>query len=252
VTNYRAFALASLLVTPSAFAGLMVTPVTPVAGNVGGYAMTGFAPASPIGGSVTSATSLDGDVVEFTAKNGAGPQPMTVGDTTTAPWWDGATSPFYKAVLGSVTWVELWMPENTLAFSLTLDASASSKAWMLAVDELGNAIDTSGAAYTLTGSGDFDPTNPPFDIRLTGAPKSFGFYADNSGGSCSTISKVVVDPHYWAMGDFSIHVSDTGCSTGGPGDPGFVDTGVPEPAIPGLLGGAITLLGLARRRRARA
>lgn len=233
-----AFVLALVVATAPVHAGLLVDPVTPVAGTVGPYAMTAFDSPEPVGGSVTSATSAHGHVVRFTTKNGAAPQPMTVGDATSAPWWDGATSPFYKAVLGDVTWVELWMPENTFAFSMTLDASATSRAWLLAVDDGGRAVDTAGARYDLTASGDFDPSNPPFDIRLTGAPRSFGFHADRSGGACTSISKVVVDPHYWAMGDFSIHVAEAGCGAE-----------VPEPGVPILLGAAAGVAALRRRRR---
>jgi hypothetical protein len=246
-TRTGTLVLALALAAPTAFAGVMVTEVTPVATSVGGYDMVGFEPGT-LPGTATSATSVNGDVVNFTTKNGAAPQPMTVSNNATefaagkGTWWSGATEPFYKAPLngsGAVNWVELVMPENTFAFSLTIDASAGARAWILGVDDTGNAIDTAGNSFTLGPDGNYDPKNPAFTIPLNGPARSYGFYTDNSAGSCNTLSKVVIDPVYWAMGDFSIHVSDTGC--GG--------TEVPEPTPLLLVFGGLALLALRSRQR---
>ena len=223
--------LTGLLAAGTSFAGVIVPTVeSPVAGNVGGYTMTEFFMPSPVGSYATSATSLNGDVVNFTGKNGAAlSNGMTVGDKSAQTWWSGSSDQFYYASFSDLNWVELIMPANTFAFSLTIDASTNANAWILGVDQDGNAVNTAGTQYQLQGDGNFYP-EPDFNIQLRrGASQTFGFYADNSNGGCSTISKVVIDPTFWGMGDFSINTNANGCAE------------VPEPGsmpliIIGLLG----------------
>ena len=237
-----AMLLACLFISGNAHSAIISTSVTPVATDVGGYAMTAFNLPTGNNQTVTSATSLAGDLVQFTTKNGAAAQPMMVGDlndtTVDDSWWTGSEDSFYYAGF-NVNWVELILPKNTLAFSLTIDSNINSNAWILGVADDGSAVDTAGNAFTLQGNGDFTP-NPAFNITLrNGQAESYGFYVDNSGGgSCNTLSKVVVDPNYWGMGDFSIHVADDPCGT------------VPEPdslalMMLGLIGG----LGMAVAKR---
>ncbi|MEM7565287.1 MAG: PEP-CTERM sorting domain-containing protein [Pseudomonadota bacterium] len=242
MTKYlKTLALATLLVAAnSATAGLITT-------NTPGYAMTDFHlptdtpvglgdPAIMIGDHIDFATSLDGDVVNFTAKNGLS-QTMEVGIKPS--WWSGSDDEYYFAQIGSVNWLELIMPANTLGFSLSIDAKHNSRAWIVGVDDQGNGIDTAGNAFTLQDNGDLwdiHGDDPSFNIHLGGSAHSFGFYADNSGGHCNTISKVVIDPNYWGMGDFSIHVGDTPCVQ------------VPEPSILMLFAAGLFGLGYARRR----
>jgi hypothetical protein len=57
----------------------------------------------------------------------------------------------------------------------------------------------------------------------------FGIYADNSDGSCSTLTSVTIEPDYWGVGNFSL--SQGSCTTS-----------VPEPTSLALL--ALGLLGL--------
>lgn len=235
--------VAGTFTTPLAMAGLVATQVTPtgtVAPNtIGGYDMTAFElPVAP--GSATSATSLDGDTVYFQKKDSAAAQSMIVGDNES--WWSGSSDTFYKAST-NVNWVELIMPTGTTAFSMTLDASSAVNAWLLGVDSNNNAIDTRNVGFDMSQYPDFNPA-VPFSIKLrNGTAQTWAFHADNSGTECSTIEKVIVDPVYWAMGDFAIHVDEDACSP-----PPGGDTGVPEPGTSflGLLG-LLALAGLRRR-----
>ncbi|MBC8211750.1 MAG: PEP-CTERM sorting domain-containing protein [Gammaproteobacteria bacterium] len=215
ITAAKGIFLSALLASTSAFGGIISTPVTPVATNVGGYSMTAFHLPTGDNNTANSATSLNGDIVNFTNMNGASAQSMTVGDqndstNTNDAWWSGSSDSFYYADL-TVHWLELIMPANTLAFSLTIDANFSASAWILGVADDGSAVDTANRNFAMNANGSFTPT-PSYTIPLSGPSKSFGFYADNSGGSCNTISKVVIDPTYWGMGDFSIHVDDNACA----------------------------------------
>ena len=213
------------LVTQSAYAGLMT--------GTGSYTMTGFQ--SAVGSSASSATSLNSDVVNFTDMGGS-PLSMMVADNSTQSWWSGSSDPFYYANLNT-NWVELVMPANTLAFSLSIDASVSAKAWIVGVADDGSAINTNGQTFSLLTDGSFNPI-PGFNIPLSGPVQTFGFHASNTAASCNTISKVVVDPHYWGMGDFAIHVDDKACSSK-----------VPEPSVIALFAAGLFGLGLALRRK---
>lgn len=226
-----------LLASSSLWAGVIVpTTETPTATNVGGYSMTAFEMPAGIGSYATSATSLNGDLVEFTGQNGAAlSNGMTVGDKSSQSWWSGDSNEFYYAAFNELNWVELVMPENTFAFSLTIDASVNANAWILGVDQNGMGIDTAGNQFQMQGDGSFNP-DPLFNINLRrGESQTFGFYADNSDGSCSTISKVVIDPQFWGMGDFSINTNANGCSE------------VPEPTSLPLV--ALGLIGLFAARK---
>jgi hypothetical protein len=228
-----------LLLSTVSHGAIISSSVSPNQATLGGYSMTEFVLPSA-NQSLSSATSLNGDVVQFTAINASPAQSMIVGDNTNTndAWWSGADDVFYYAEFSSVNWVELILPANTLAFALTLDSNVNANAWILGVGDDGSAVDTSGSSYTLLNDGNFSPT-PTFDITLrNGVAESYGFYADNSTGSCNTLSKVVIDPQYWGMGDFSIHVDDNACE-------------VPEPGslwllMVGLVGGIA--LRLSRRR----
>lgn len=224
----KSLLLLLLLVSNSAFSGLIT--------GTGSYTMTEFL--LPGGSNADSATSMDGNIVDFTNINGGSPVSMMVGDNNNSAqnWWDGSDDIFYYADFNT-TWVELVMPENTLAFSLAIDAKYGAKAWIVGVADDGNAIDTDNNPFTLLGDGHFSPNDPDFNIHLNGQAQSFGFHANNSASSCNTISKVVIDPNYWAMGDFSIHVDDKACSNK-----------VPEPSIIALFAAGLFGLGFARRR----
>jgi hypothetical protein len=226
----------ALIITSSVNAGLIATSVIPVATTVGAYSMTGFA--LPSGVTSSSATSFDGDIVNFTEKNMGVAALMDVGDSNNASdaWWSGSNSDFYFTDSSQYSWVELIMPSNTLAFSLTIDAKSNASAWIMGVADDGSAIDTNGNSFSLLSNGNFSPNNPAYSIGLTGDAMSYGFYADNSsGGACNTLSKVIVDPVIWGMGDFSIHVDENACD-------------IPEPSVIALFGMGFVVLACIRRR----
>jgi len=231
-TLLKSSVLLMLLSSNMAFAGLMVA--NDLSG--GGYTMTDFA--APTGSNATSATSMNGDIVNFATINSGSAASMLVGDNTQTgqSWWSGVDSDFYYADFGT-TWLELIMPSNTVSFSLSIDANVSSSAWIVGMADDGSAIDTSGNTFTTKNNGHFNPNDPAFTIPLGGNAKSYSFYADNTSGTCNTISKVIVDPHYWGMGDFSISVDDNACQ-------------VPEPSIIALFAVGLIGLGFARRSRA--
>ena len=82
-----------------------------------------------------------------------------------------------------------------------------------------------------------NPNDPAYTIPLRGDVKFFSYYADNSGNTCNTINKVIIDPSFWGMGDFSISVDNNACQ-------------VPEPSILALFAFGLVGLGFARRRSA--
>lgn len=230
ISFLSATVLAFTLVPSTVFAGLIIT-------NTPGYTMVDFV--APTGISASSATSLNGDVVEFTKKNGSPSTSMLVGDKTSQPWWDGVDNDFYYTNVADQNWVELILPEYTVGFSLSIDASWSTSAWIMGVADDGSAVDTQGNQFTMTSSGSFQPT-PAWNIPLSanGLAGAAEFYADNSGSSCNTIQKVVIEPKYWGMGDFNIAIDENAC--GGK---------VPEPSILALMGIGLAGLGMVRRRK---
>ena len=248
----------ALCAAPLAQAGPIQVSALPVGGSsiLGGYSMVDFLDARTQPEPALSATSVDGDVVTFTGKNGValptsgpfGPL-MRVGDRTNAGsgtnadpderWWDGGDDGYYYADFG-FNWIELVLPENTVAFSLTVDSNTSASAWMVATDAQGMAVDTQGSVYAAASI--TQPSDVPFSISLGNnkPARSFGFHVDNSpaAGSCNTLSKVLIDPtRAWGIGDFSIHVDDNAC------------TPVPAPAGLPLAFGLLLLTGIGRRRR---
>lgn len=244
------------LVAPFASAGLVVEHLAPTSPQgpippavLGGYDMTALtAPVAP-GTATNAAIPGSTETVEFLQKDSTQSQTMTVGEDASHAWWGGSTSTFYASPF-NVNWVELIMPTGTTAFSLTLDASTSASAWLLAVDSNDQMIDHAGnTGYDMA---DYpDGLDVPFSINLrrNGPAQTYGFYADNSAWeadpsqACSTIEKVIVDPQMWAMGDFAISVDENACVRGTGND-----TGVPEPgAVALMLVGLAGVFGTRRR-----
>jgi len=231
-TYLKSFVLLMLLSSNMAFAGLIVQ-----SGGLSG--MTDFQNPSD----TSFATSDDGDIVQFTLLNGGPSYDMTIGDSSNAAdsWWSGNDQGFYYTPIaadGGTNWLELIMPTNTVSFSLSMDANFSALGWIVGVDSLGGTIDTNGGTPTLQSDGTFSNPNPGTFSVGNGDDKTFSFIAGNTGGTCSTITKVVVDPNrLWGIGDFAINVDDNACQ-------------VPEPSVIALFAVGLIGLGFARRSRA--
>ena len=197
----------------------------------------------PLGTLASSATSVDGDVVQFTLQNGSPTYSMTVGDSSNAAdsWWSGDDDGFYYTPIeadGGTSWLELIMPANTVGFSLSIDANFGASAWIVGVDNLGGTKDTLGGTPTLQSDGGFSNPDPGTFSIGNGEEQMYSFTAGNNGGTCSTITKVVVDPsRLWGIGDFAIDVDDNACQ-------------VPEPSIFALFAFGLVGLGFARRLKA--
>lgn len=200
---------AGLLMVGSA----MADPIVEVYGGgtaadpLGGFDMTAFAPPESTEGMVTSAASpISGDVL-FMERGGVTPLPMSVEDPS---WWAWDHGNIYST---PIHWVEMIMPANTRAFSFFVGASFRGTGWI-------EAFDSSG-----------ESTWQAFNVS-PGTTPGFGVYAQNS---CSAITRIVVEPQDWGMGNFAINQ-----------DPCVQ---VPEPAPITLLG--LGLLAIAASRRFR-
>lgn len=198
-------AVLALIATPS-LAGIIVTTPAHLASS---FAMTEFAPdPRPDDSLVTSVASPLGGSVQFWTQN-EGAQLAMVLDKNSG-WFPAALGEVYKT---GVSWVELILPANTRAFSFNVGASSSGSGWVQGFDAAGNSA---YQAFTLGGS------NAP----------GFGFAATDR---CGSISKIVVEPWEWGIGNFAI--SQGSCAT------------VPEPDTLALMGAGFLGLVLLRRRR---
>lgn len=113
-----------------------------------------------------------------------------------------------------MSWVELILPANTRAFSFNVGASSSGSGWV-------EAFDNTGASAFRS-----------FTLGAGNAP-GFGFATTDA---CGSISKVIVEPWEWGVGNFAI-------------SQGNCPTQVPEPSTLGLFAaGFLGLVALRRRR----
>jgi len=197
-----------LLVAPVCRANIIVTTPANVASL---YPMTDFPPDPRADDSaVTSVASPLGGSVEFWTQNEGAPLAMTLDKN--AGWFPAALGDVYKT---SVSWVELILPVDTVAFSFSVGASAGGSGWVEGFD------------------GDGHSAYQAFTLSATSTP-SFGFATT---GRCGSISKIVVEPWEWGIGNFAISEGTCGAVS------------VPEPGTVELFGaGLLGLIALRRRR----
>jgi hypothetical protein len=198
-------AILALAAAPLSRASIIVTTPANVAGM---FTMTDFSPDPRADDSaVTSVASPLGGNLQFRSEYGT-PLAMTLDKNS--GWFPTAFGEVYKT---SVEWVELILPANTVAFSFYVGASSNGTGWVEGFDNDGHS------AYQA------------FSLSATNTP-GFGFAAT---GRCGSISKIVVEPWEWGIGNFAI--SQGSCAT------------VPEPGtIPLLVTGLLGLVALRRRR----
>ncbi|RLA40779.1 MAG: hypothetical protein DRR06_16965 [Gammaproteobacteria bacterium] len=212
----------SVGLTPQASASLILETYSTGAatpGTIAGYTMTDFAfTASPSGTSTQVAAPGDGFVEFSDYSNNSIALSNNTADSTT--WWNNGEASDYNIYTTEEHLIKLTLPTDTFAFSFNVGAdlgSTGNNAWLLATETNGSGIDS----------------QQWFNVNRSNTP-GFGIYADNSNGSCSTITSITIEPDYWGVGNFSI--SRGSCNN------------VPEPSIIALFAAGLFGIGFARRR----
>ncbi len=189
---------------------------------LGGYTMQLFdEPLAPLDGcaatgstefGVTSTPSPIAGQVDFTDYDG---NPLCMSVQAPNWWqWDHHGNVFTT----KENWVELLLPVDTRAFWFYVGAT-SGRGWVEGQDQFGNT-----SRLNFGGRSDID-----FGWDQT---PGFGVYTTNS---CSSISRVVIEPWEWGTGYFAINQDPC--------------TQVPEPGSLWLFGLGLLGLGVAHSRR---
>ncbi len=222
LTAITLFVATSLSLSSQASASLILDTYTSGSATpttIGGYVMTDFAITNGMGGSTTNIMSPISGSLSFLDQNNS-PLAMTRRLADDVSWWNNGEANDYDIYTTSNYLITILLPENTRALSFSIGAnlgSTSNNAWLTSTESNGLGIDNQ---YW-------------FNVNRNNTP-GFGIYADNSNGSCSTITSVTIDPEYWGVGNFSINQDR--CATS-----------VPEPSSVALL--ALGLLGFSLLRR---
>lgn len=220
-TTTAFFVLASFGLASQASANLIIkeygSGATP--DPIFGYDMTDFVmnDSLSIGDTTSSITSDENGTLLFKKENGTAAD-MTYKKADDVWWWLNAETDYNYDIFTTTDlhWVEIFLPANTRAFSFTVGAGYDSAGgWLKAKSSDGSVTDKTS-----------------FKVNNEYTP-SFGVYADNTDGSCSAITSVIIEPSEWGFGNLSINQDDC--------------TSVPEPAPIALL--ALGLIGLGFMRR---
>ncbi len=183
--------------------------------------ISGIATPDSIGG--YEMVALDGGLLSFDDKYG-NPANMTLSTADSESWWVNGENSDYDIYTTSLHLIEITLPEKTLAFSLNVGANIGASAWLTAEEIYSDG--TAGTGINPREYFGLSPTNTP----------GFGIYADNTGGNCSYISSVTIDPHLvWGFGNFSVSQGD--CAT------------VPEPSVIALFATGLFAMVMIRRRK---
>jgi hypothetical protein len=207
----------------SGAAGATPISITEINGSTDGGSVGGFTTVD-WETELTTDTALASDDVDcidsagvtgnicFQGKNGADSDIDIVNDPA---WWQ-YTAEHDNVFVTNQSWIELILPDNTLALALWVGASFNGSAWIGAYDSNGNYVQTV----------------PNFSVG-PGNTSGYGISTDG----CSYITKVIVEPEDWGFGNLSISQGDVAQSC----------VSVPEPPTTGLF--LLGLFGLALLRR---
>lgn len=193
---------ASTGATVEQYSSTATTP-TSMSTTIGGFDMTAFdlTNAGVVGSTASSTGSPLGGSLNFLDINGNAVN-MTRSTADSDAWWiNGESFDYDTFLISGLSWVEIILPENTRAISFNVGANKNARGWLTATSETDNLnpATTSREYFTLGAS------NTP----------GFGIYADNTAGSCTSLTSVVIDPIFiWGFGNFSINQDD--CATSVP------------------------------------
>lgn len=187
---------------------------------IGGYAMTDvgvITDSNLLGTSINSINSPITGTIGLEDTNGS----VNLGLVDSTSWWANSESHDFNTFTTGTSTIEILMPANTFAFSFNIGANANVHGWFDVYDESGNLSNLGRTNFA------FNTPNSP----------GYGIYADNSNGSCSSISKIVVDPTFaWGIGNLSINQ-------------GSCSNEVPEPSSIALFALGLIGLGVIRNKR---
>ena len=195
--------------------------------TLGGYEMFDFildssdSPNNPL----TLNGTIDGDATVIELQSSVA---ITHGNAVDFSWWNNHVDDGNYDIfnVSGTNYIDIILPENTVAFSFNVGANFNGSGWITATDN------------NLLGLTNNNGNNGRHNFSLSSSiTPGYGIYADqsNGGGECTTIGSIRVDPvNIWGIGNFSINTG--GCAT------------VPEPSILALFAAGLFGIGFVRRR----
>jgi hypothetical protein len=130
--------------------------------------------------------TLNGDSTAITLESGSA---ITAGTASEDDWWNNndTNGDYDIFTVSGTNYIDIILPENTVAFSFNVGASENASGWFSAIDNNG---------LGLTGVG----TNGRQNFTLSaGLTPGYGIYANQTNANeCTTISSIRVDPPRWS------------------------------------------------------